>query len=106
MLATWSETFCIQNVFLYDIPNARSGAYSGKMSRKCRYLRLSELNGRLLSAGHHSQNLFGNTLQTWATFSLCLRFIDLLVFDLFYAQKFDKFYFMLVSIETLIGEIT
>ena len=55
-----------------------------EISKKCRYLRLSKLKGVSVPR-HHSQNLFGNTLQMWATFSLCLRFIALLVFDLFYS---------------------
>jgi len=45
------------------------------MTKKCKFLRPFELNGRSLSTVDQSQNLSGTTSRMWATFSLCLRFI-------------------------------
>ena len=51
-----------------------------EMTEQFPFLRPSELNGRLFSAVDQSQNLLGTSSRMWATFSLCLRFIALIVF--------------------------
>ena len=51
-----------------------------------------------LSAVDQSQNLLGTTFKNIGNFSLCLRFIDLLVFDLLCSQNLDILYFFKLSI--------
>ena len=65
-----------------------------EMTKKCRYLRPFELNGRSLIAVDQSKNLLNTTSRMWATYSLCLRFIALIVFDLLCSQNLDKLYFL------------
>ena len=49
--------------------------------KKYRFLLSFELNGRSLSAVDQSQNLLDTISRMWVTFSLCLRFIAVIVFD-------------------------
>ena len=65
------------------------------MTEKCRFLRPSELNGRSLSAVDQSQNLLGTTSRMLAIFSICFRFIALILFDLLCSQNVDKLYIFL-----------
>ena len=61
-----------------------------EMTKKCRFLSPFELNGRSLSAANQSQNLLGTTSRIRATFSLCLVFIALIVFNSLCSQNVDK----------------
>ena len=64
-----------------------------EMTKACRFLRPFELNGRPLSAVDQSQNVLDNTSRMWTLFSLCLRFITIIFFDLLCSQNLDKLYF-------------
>ena len=57
------------------------------MSEKNRFLRPSCSNGCSLSAVDQPRNLLGTTLRMCATFSLCLRYIALIVFFIYHAHK-------------------
>ena len=53
-----------------------------EMTEKGRFLCPSKLNEGQLSAIDQSQNFLFSTLRMWATCSLCLRIISMIVFDL------------------------
>ena len=77
-----------------------------ELTKKYRFLRPFELNGCSLNAVDQSRNLLDTTSKMWANFSLCLRFIASIVFDLLCSQHLDKLYFfMFTSIEILLAEI-
>ena len=48
-----------------------------EMTKKCRFIRPSELNAHSLSAVDRSKNLLGIISRMWATFNFCLKFIAL-----------------------------
>ena len=65
-----------------------------EMTKKGRFLRPSELNGRPLRAVDLSHNLFGTTIRMWATFSFFFIIIATIVFYTFFSQYLDKMYFL------------
>ena len=88
---------------LFVITNTRKWPVSRE---KCRFLSPFELNRRSVGTVHQSQKLLGTTSKISANFSLCLRFIASIVFDLLCSQHLDKLYFfMFTSIEILLAEI-
>ena len=95
MLVTGSTTFYIQHLLIYDFINARKWTVSKeKIIRKGRFLRLSELNVLSLSAVDQSQNFTATTLRMSETFSLCLRFRSLIVFNVLCSQMLDNYFYV------------
>ena len=70
-----------------------------EMTKKGRFLRPSELNGRSLSVIDQFQDLMGTAIRSWKTFNFCFRIIALInyssfLFTFFTNSRYILFFYL------------